>query len=112
MAATVITSVDAFGGIPSAPAFVNHITVVPGTSAVTSGGFAIDLTTYIGKGRTVAAVIAKGTVTSTGALDPAVRWDYNVTSGKLQVFEVDNVPAEITSGDYTTTTVHLLVFAY
>lgn len=112
MASTTITSVDAYGGIPSAPAFVNHITVVPGTSAVTSGGFAVDLTTYIGAGRTVAFVLAQGAVTSTGALEPAVRWAYNSASGKLQAFSIGTTPAEITTGDYSATTVHLLVFSY
>lgn len=112
MAATVITNVDAYGKIPSAPSYTNHITVVPGTSAVTAGGFDIGLQALIGAGNTIAFVDCKGVVTSTGALDPIVRWAYNSVSNKLQAFSVGSSPAELTSGDYSTTTVHIFVTSY
>lgn len=112
MASTIIANVDAFGKIPSAPSFVNHITVVPGTSAVTTGGFDIGLQALVGSGNTIAFVSCEGVTTSTGQYDPTRTWAYNTTSNKLQVFSVGASPAEITSGDLSTLTVHIFVTSY
>jgi hypothetical protein len=111
MAAT-ITKTNDFGRIPSAPSFVDTITVVPDTS-YTTGGYTVGLTALLPKGVTVAHVTANAVVTSTGELAPTLRAAYNVVTDKIQLFTVGSSPAEVASAsNQSANTITITVFGY
>src|SRR4051812_2299382 len=96
MAAT-ITTVDSFGKVPTTPSYITHITVVPDTS-YPSGGYTLGLTARLPKGATVAHVVCKYFVISTGAPVLAARAEYNAVTDKVQIITIGTTPAEA-SGD-------------
>jgi hypothetical protein len=108
MAAT-ITTLDSYGKVPTAPAMVTNITIVPDTS-YPAGGYAVGLTARLPKGATVAATVASYVVISTGAAVADGRAVYNEVTDKIQIFAI-GTPAEA-SGDLSLNRVDLTVFSY
>lgn len=109
MSAT-ITKTNDYGRIPSAPAFVDTISIVPDTS-YPSNGYTVGLVALLPKGVTIASVFATVFVTSTGAAAPALRAAYNATTDKIQLFTIGASPAEAT-GDQSANTIILTVLSY
>lgn len=109
MSAT-ITKTNDFGRIPSAPTFVDTITVVPDTS-YPANGYVVGLVALLPKGATIAHVNAGIVVTSTGVVTPGFRASYNALTDKIQVFTIGASPAEAT-GDLSLNTITITVFAY
>lgn len=109
MSAT-ITKTNDYGRIPSAPAFVDTISIVPDTS-YPANGYVVGLVALLPKGVTIARVDAGVAVTTTGAAAPGFRAAYNAVSDKVQVFTIGSSPAEA-SGDLSANTITLTVFSY
>lgn len=109
MSAT-ITKTNDTGRVPSAPLFLDTISIVPDTS-YPANGYVVGLVALLPKGVTIARVDAGIGVTSTGVLAPGFRAAYNASTDKVQVFTIGSSPAEAT-GDLSANTITLTVFSY
>lgn len=109
MSAT-ITKTNDTGRVPSAPLFLDTISIVPDTS-YPANGYVVGLVALLPKGVTIARVDAGIAVTTTGVLAPGFRAAYNAATDKVQVFTIGSSPAEAT-GDLSANTITLTVFAY
>jgi hypothetical protein len=103
------TAVNTGGKAPSSPTFLDRIDVVLDSSYPT-GGELLGLSAFIGKGKTILSVVARGKVTSTGFPDVRV-YEYDSINDKLVA--LTEARAEVGAAtDLSTITVELYVHSF